>query len=37
MKLLKQNHLQETNLLTRVRAVVTASSRADALVYGGSN
>jgi len=29
--------LQETNLLTRVRAVVTASSRADALVYGGSN
>jgi hypothetical protein len=29
--------LKETNLLTRVRAVVTASSRLDAPVYGGSN
>jgi len=29
--------LMETNLLTRVRAVVTASSRYDAPVYGGSN
>lgn len=29
--------LKETNLLTRVRAVVTASSRTDAPVYGGSN